>query len=61
MIEPRQPHSEPWIRSVVISKPGAAIRVERIELSDAARRSLTAEGVTYLPPPYIPGGRRRKK
>ncbi len=61
MIEPRPAEKTPWIRSVVISPEGAAIRVERIELSDAARRSLTAENVTYLRPAYIPGGRRGKK
>lgn len=37
------------LRSVVISKEGAAIRVERIELTPAQRRHLTA-GVKSLGP-----------
>jgi hypothetical protein len=37
------------LRSVVISKEGAAIRVERIELTPAQRRGLTV-GVNGLGP-----------
>jgi hypothetical protein len=62
MMEPQAADGTPWIRSVVISEPGAAIRVERIELSEAARRSLTIETLDgYLRPPYVPGRRRRKE
>ncbi|HSU15546.1 hypothetical protein [Longimicrobium sp.] len=58
MIEPRPAENTPRIRSVVVSPEGAAIRLERIELSDDMRRRLTAEGVTYLPPP--PGSKLKR-
>lgn len=44
-------HDEPKFRSVVVSKEGAAIQVERLELSPAMRRKLTAPGVKSIGPP----------
>jgi hypothetical protein len=37
----------------VITRPGAAIRAEKLVMTDEIRRSLTAEGVGYLPPPNL--------
>lgn len=42
----------------VISKPGAAIEVRELIMTDAIRRSLTAHGVDFLPPPNIERFRR---
>ena len=46
-------------RSVVISKPGAAIRIERIELTGALKRSLTTRATSLGPraAPRSPSGR----
>ena len=48
----------PPLRTVVISRPGAAIFAEVILLDDDMRRRLTAENVTYLPPP--PGSKLKR-
>lgn len=42
----------------VISRPGAVIRVEELEMTDEIRRGLTADGVDYLPPPNLQRFRR---
>lgn len=47
-----------FARSVVISEPGAAIRVECIELTGALKRSLTTR-LTSLGPRGEPRSRRR--
>lgn len=51
MSEERPGEETPRIRSVVVSPPGAVIRVEMIELSEDMQRRLTAPNVTYLRPP----------
>ncbi|HEX8392680.1 MAG TPA: hypothetical protein VF665_10030 [Longimicrobium sp.] len=47
-IDPKRGHAA-VARSVVVSEPGAAIRVERIELTGALKRSLTTS-LTSLGP-----------
>jgi phage pi2 protein 07 len=37
----------------VISEPGAAIHAEMLVMTPEIRRSLTAEGVGYLPAPNL--------
>jgi hypothetical protein len=37
----------------VISEPGAAIRVEALEMTDEIERMLKVEGPMYLPPPNL--------
>ena len=58
-----QPASnEAPFRSVVVSREGAAIRVEKLELSDAARRRLTTNVKSLVSPGRYPaaGDARRK-
>lgn len=44
----------PFARVTVISKPGAAIRVTQIELTDLARKSLCVTGEVVIPPAHRP-------
>jgi hypothetical protein len=55
--DPRRGHAA-FARSVVVSKPGAVIREERIELTGALKRSLTTR-LTSLGPRAEPRSRRR--
>ncbi|MBB4638270.1 hypothetical protein [Longimicrobium terrae] len=54
--DPQRGHAA-FARSVVISEPGAAIRVECIELTGALKRSLTTS-ITSLGPRGEPRRRR---
>ena len=52
MSEPRPEPGRPPLRTVVISRPGAAIFAEMILLDDDMRRRLSANiRGGYLPPP----------
>ena len=42
----------------VISRPGAIIQAKVLDMSDAMRRTLTADGVECLPPPNLERFRR---
>ena len=55
-----QPGHAAFAQAVVVSEPGAAIRVECIELTGALKRSLTTS-LTHLPAPDLRRYARREK
>jgi hypothetical protein len=57
MSDSRSEEGRPPLRTVVISRPGAAIFAEMIILDDDMRRRLTTN-VGYLPPP--PGSKLKR-
>jgi hypothetical protein len=48
--DPQHSTARETTRSVVVSKDGAAVRVEKIEISDRTRRGLTANVESIGPP-----------
>ncbi|HET7461531.1 MAG TPA: hypothetical protein VFJ82_09780 [Longimicrobium sp.] len=50
------PNGAPF-KSVVVSRPGAAIQVEKLELTDAARRRLTTSVRSLCEPRREPSAR----
>jgi hypothetical protein len=55
-LEPQRPFPEEF-RSTVVSQPGAAIHVERIEISERTRKALTT-GVKSIGSPRDSGASR---